>query len=104
MATFHGGRSLSPKLRTILADHRSNEPKVIFIWGAKFNPAKSYGVNFCKVPFPIFNAMMACNPQLNYVGECAVRAINYLMFWQCAIVDAKVPMSKLDVLTLCQTR
>jgi hypothetical protein len=32
---------------TILCDQRLKEPKIIFVWGAKFNSPKSYGVNFC---------------------------------------------------------
>jgi hypothetical protein len=98
------------------------------LWGVNFESAQSYeGIfggknvtnyifmrsNFSQNPIvPIleksailgFHALRQCHHKFNCAIARAGSGIHYLMFWQCAIADAKVPMSKFDVWTLCQSR
>jgi hypothetical protein len=50
---------------------------------------------------PIFEK---CHPKFTCAIARGGHAIDYLMFWQCAIVEAKVPMSKFVVLAMCHCR
>jgi hypothetical protein len=43
---FMVGGAKAKTYGTILGDQRLKEPKIIFVWGAKFNSPKSYGANF----------------------------------------------------------